>query len=296
MRSSLRGRLVIGLGSCLGVAGIALPAPAGAETITIGQTVTSPGGGCTSCNDFQTQTDPTSPAYAVPSGTWTIVSWSAEGGTMFDGDLRLRVWRPTGMIGHYQLIGESGDHTVVHGTTPSFATNIPVQEGDLLGLRSGGNAGGPGNVPVAVTTPNAADEITGVLGGDPAVGDEVPGVLTTGTASGRVMNVAATLQRPDAPSSTPPATPPDTVPPQTRIDKGTRKKSTKTKAKFKFGSDEIGSTFKCKLDGKTFTPCRSPKTYKHLKPGKHVFKVRATDAAGNVDQTAAKRKFKVLEV
>jgi hypothetical protein len=49
-----------------------------------------------------------------------------------------------------------------------------------------------------------------------------------------------------------------------------------------------------KLDGKPFKSCRSPKTYKKLKSGKHVFKVRATDRAGNVDPTPAKRKFTVL--
>ncbi len=32
-----------------------------------------------------------------------------------------------------------------------------------------------------------------------------------------------------------------------------------------------------------------------LKPGKHVFKVRATDAAGNVDPTPAVKKFTVLK-
>ena len=40
--------------------------------------------------------------------------------------------------------------------------------------------------------------------------------------------------------------------------------------------------------------CKSPKKYKKLKPGKHVFKVRAIDKAGNVDPTPAKKKFKVL--
>ena len=33
---------------------------------------------------------------------------------------------------------------------------------------------------------------------------------------------------------------------------------------------------------------------KHLSPGKHKFQVRAIDAAGNVDPSAAKDKFKVV--
>jgi CSLREA domain-containing protein len=87
----------------------------------------------------------------------------------------------------------------------------------------------------------------------------------------------------------------DTTPPQTTITKGPPKKTHKTTVKFKFSSSEAGSTFECKLDRKPFKKCRSPKTYKKLKPGKHLFKVRAIDKAGNVDPTPAKRKFTVLK-
>lgn len=87
----------------------------------------------------------------------------------------------------------------------------------------------------------------------------------------------------------------DTTPPDTKILKGPPKKTHKTTAKFKFTSTEAGSTFQCKLDRKPFKKCSSPKTYKKLKPGKHVFKVRAIDKAGNVDPTPAKRKFTVLK-
>jgi CSLREA domain-containing protein len=86
----------------------------------------------------------------------------------------------------------------------------------------------------------------------------------------------------------------DKTPPDTKITKAPPKKTHKTTLKFKFTATEAGSTFQCKLDGKPFKPCRSPKTYKKLKPGKHVFKVRAIDRAGNVDPTPAKRKFTVL--
>ena len=82
--------------------------------------------------------------------------------------------------------------------------------------------------------------------------------------------------------------------PQTKITKGPKAKTHATTAKFKFTSSEKGSTFECKLDKKKFKPCKSPKTYKKLKPGKHVFKVRAVKA-GVADPTPAKRKFKILE-
>jgi CSLREA domain-containing protein len=87
---------------------------------------------------------------------------------------------------------------------------------------------------------------------------------------------------------------PDTTAPKVTITKAPKAKSTSTTAKFKFKSNEAGSKFQCKLDKGKFKTCRSPKTYKKLKPGKHVFKVRATDKAGNVSKPA-KRKFTVLK-
>ncbi len=64
--------------------------------------------------------------------------------------------------------------------------------------------------------------------------------------------------------------------------------------KFKFRSDEPGSTFECKLDKRGFRPCASPKTYRRLDEERHKFLVRAIDPAGNVDPSAARDKWKVL--
>jgi CSLREA domain-containing protein len=83
--------------------------------------------------------------------------------------------------------------------------------------------------------------------------------------------------------------------PETMIKAGPRGKIHVRTVKFRFSSDMPGATFQCKLDRKPFRPCASPKKYKKLKPGKHVFKVRAIDKAGNVDPTPAKRKFIVLK-
>ena len=85
----------------------------------------------------------------------------------------------------------------------------------------------------------------------------------------------------------------DMAPPETFILRGPRPKKDSPTRKFRFGASEQ-SSFECKLDRKPFKRCKSPKKYKVLKPGKHVFKVRAVDVAGNVDPTPAKRKFKVL--
>jgi hypothetical protein len=66
-----------------------------------------------------------------------------------------------------------------------------------------------------------------------------------------------------------------------------------TSAKFRFHSSEPGSRFECKLDKRSFEPCRSPKKYKHLSKGRHKFKVSAIDASGNVDPSPAKMKFTI---
>lgn len=83
---------------------------------------------------------------------------------------------------------------------------------------------------------------------------------------------------PEPPKSGPgPSAPSTYKPPQ--IQKRPAKASTKSVAKFVF-SGEAGVRFRCKLDGKKFSSCRSPRTYKHLKPGKHSFRVYAVDAGG----------------
>jgi hypothetical protein len=90
----------------------------------------------------------------------------------------------------------------------------------------------------------------------------------------------------------PTATPPDVTPPRTRL-RAALISHAKRKATSRFGSGEAGSKFLCKLDKKKFKPCTSPKTYKKLKPGKHVFRVKARDRAGNVDRTPMVKRFKI---
>lgn len=104
-------------------------------------------------------------------------------------------------------------------------------------------------------------------------------------------------------STTQPPPPPgsDKTPPQTTIDKGPPAKTDKAKAKIRYSANEA-ATFECKLKGKgvdkdlrQFADCGAAKIkYKRLDPGKKKFQVRAVDAAGNVDPSPAKLKWKVL--
>jgi hypothetical protein len=79
--------------------------------------------------------------------------------------------------------------------------------------------------------------------------------------------------------------------PDTRIDKGPKKKTKKKKAKFKFSSPTPGVTFECSVDGKAFAPCASPFKIK-VKKGKHKFEVRAV-LNGTPDGSPADYSWKV---
>ncbi len=89
--------------------------------------------------------------------------------------------------------------------------------------------------------------------------------------------------------------PPDTSPPDTSITNGPAASTTNTSASFSFGSSEAGSSFACSLDGGAWASCSSPRAYSGLTLGAHGFSVRATDAAGNLDQTPARSDW-VIEV
>ena len=97
------------------------------------------------------------------------------------------------------------------------------------------------------------------------------------------------------PTVTPSPTPtpaPDVTAPATSLRRAQINQAT-SKATFRFASGEQGSTFSCKLDKNKLRPCTSPKTYKKLEPGRHVFRVKARDRAGNLDTTPAVKRFRI---
>ncbi len=85
---------------------------------------------------------------------------------------------------------------------------------------------------------------------------------------------------------------PDTTPPDTTITLHPTSRVSSTSATFVFtGTDDVTApqnlTFACSLDGAAFAACVNPQNYVNLAQGSHTFKVRARDAAGNLDTSPA---------
>jgi len=232
-----------------------------------------------------------------------VVRWRVWGDSHAD-QFRLQVARPVG-AGAFTGAGSSAPQSVAPGAERVFPTRISVKQGDQL----------------AIFTPGGASEATGgvierrvnLLPADiisfwsPALSDgESPGRPPTGgpvTEQNYLYNADVEpdcdqdgfgdeSQDADTESCQPVPPTADTDPPETTITKGAPNKLHKRQVKFKFESDEAGSTFECKFDKKKFKPCSSPRNYKRLDDGKHKFKVFATDPAGNAG-APAKDRFKV---
>jgi len=89
----------------------------------------------------------------------------------------------------------------------------------------------------------------------------------------------------------------DTTAPDTAIDSGPPEPSGGFSAPFTYHSTEASSSFRCQLDSGAIQACPgSGKTYFLLSDGSHVFRVWATDQAGNQDPTPAERTFTVQGV
>lgn len=94
--------------------------------------------------------------------------------------------------------------------------------------------------------------------------------------------------QPTAPADT---TAPETALAQVRRIAKVRSLGARAKVKARFTS-ESGARFECKIDRRPYGACKSPKTLR-LKVGRHVFRVRAVDAAGNIDPSPAKAVVRV---
>ncbi len=213
----------------------------------------------------------------IPPAFATAFQSSAGGSGALPG-ARIRVFR--------KASAEPGElqsflaETVANGSGEwkvSYPASIPV--GTIVAATQTSVLGGTSEL---ATATSAADPATGGGGGGAG------GSSGSGGGGGGGVIVCKPKVKSPCPGG------PDRIAPQTKIVKGPKGKVAKATVKFKFSSSEKGSTFRCKLDRKPYRVCKSPKKYKNLKPGKHVFKVRAVDSAGNIDPTAAKRAFRIV--
>jgi hypothetical protein len=79
----------------------------------------------------------------------------------------------------------------------------------------------------------------------------------------------------------------------TRVPAATVKtKHPRVVSRFRFESSEAGSSFECRTDSGSWHRCSSPERT-NAPLGQHVFRVRATDAAGNVDPSPARHRWLV---
>jgi hypothetical protein len=85
----------------------------------------------------------------------------------------------------------------------------------------------------------------------------------------------------------------ESSPPDTTIDSGPAGATNDPTPTFGFSSNELGTTFECRVDGGPWGGCSAPETTAAFADGLHSFEVRATDFAGNVDPTPASRAFTV---
>jgi hypothetical protein len=84
----------------------------------------------------------------------------------------------------------------------------------------------------------------------------------------------------------------DTTAPRTRL---VRRKVRRRGglATFALRASEPDVAFSCRLDHHGYRRCGDSVTFRHLKPGRHVFRAFAIDAAGNIDPTPLVIRFRI---
>lgn len=161
----------------LAVTAFAGTAPASAGTITIGQT--GPSAGCLPNYTFWQLSG--SASYTVPSGNWTLTSWSTDASS-FGGQMAVVVLRPAG--GSYTVVGVGPVETLTASSVNTFAVSIAVRGGDILGLWTSGGT-------CAQNTGSASDTYQAWFGATPTPGQ----TLNPGGAplTGFLVDISATL-------------------------------------------------------------------------------------------------------
>ncbi len=200
-------------------------------------------------------------SYPLPLGRWIKLTWHLR-------------FSASDSLGFVEVFGDLGDGQ-------GMRTLVPLRTRATMKYLNGTTP--PAELRVGIyreptTTTTAHLYVDGIT------------VATTRAAAEANAFVAAAGPPPPPPPPPPPA---DTTPPETSIDSGPSGTTSSTSGSFAFSSSESGSTYGCRLDADAWASCSSPKAYASLADGSHTFSVRATDAAGNVDASAATRTWTV---
>jgi hypothetical protein len=134
--------------------GSVLVAVSPATAVTVGQLApgNSPLASCTNGpNDSLSPTVTSGNSYVIPALTapngMTITSWSTNAAAGDGQTMTFKVFRKTADPAHYQAVGHDGPHPLMPSVVNTFATSIPVNAGDVIGL----------NDENAIDVPNACD-------------------------------------------------------------------------------------------------------------------------------------------
>jgi hypothetical protein len=188
--TSFRAPRRVGVVAAVAIASLVgfMAAPASAATVSIGQ-LGGTGSACLASIEAVQASVTSGTSYAVPAGNWIVTSWSSEAGDgpTAAGSLQLEMWRPTGTVNQFMLVGISPVGTTTASGTNTFSLTAPiaVQGGDLLGLRNLTQNYGCAHVGAGGLT-NAGDSATAPVPGEVRTIPPVPLPVT--------LNITATLQ------------------------------------------------------------------------------------------------------
>jgi hypothetical protein len=187
-------------------------------------------------------------------------------------------------------------------TSPQTITAGNASQPLTVELRTSTGIAYTAGVPVSVTfassstagafAASATGPWTSTLSVPVASGSTVASVYYRDTQSGSASITAAAAGKTGAAQTVAVSAPVDTTPPETTISSAPSATVASTSASIAFAS-EAGASFQCSLDGAAFAACASPAGYASLAQGAHTFDVRAVDAAGNADPTAARATWTV---
>lgn len=167
---------------------VAMGATASAQ-ITLGQlaTAATPTFNCEYGSAFdELQTSVAAGNSYVASSSGVITSWSTQVGATPGQILGMKVYRPTGP-GTYQVVGQDGPRALNAGLN-TFAVNIPVQPGDILGIFLPTGVHSDCHIETGLT-----GDVIGYKEGNSSVGSSFS---IQGTESEYRLNVSATLLPP----------------------------------------------------------------------------------------------------